>query len=327
MTSVIIALAIVLLLLIALRLWMTANRLDRLHIRTNSAWVALDGALQRRQVAVRAAAAAGAFGGHQVDGIRELTPGDDTADRARRAQQENDLSRWLAQAPPLEVPELAAELADAAERVTLARTFYNDAVRDTRTLRAVRFTRWFRLAGTAALPDFFEIADVRIALPQVRTAARVVLVAADDRILLFCSRDPDRVDSIPVWFTPGGGVEPGESLAETALRELAEETGLQLTADALIGPLWRRQARFTFGGLAYDQTEFYLVAAVDDAFEPDNAGFTALELRGITDQRWFSGEDLEQLDDIVYPVELLARLGEARRAARGAAVRPLSDIS
>lgn len=327
MTSVIIALAIVALLVIALRLWMTANRLDRLHIRTNAAWVALDGALQRRQVAVRSAAAAGAFGGHQVEGIRELTPTEDPVDRGRRATQENELSRWLSQAPPIEVPELAAELADAAERVTLARTFYNDAVRDTRTLRAVRFTRWFRLAGTAALPNFFEIADAPVALPQVRTAARVVLVAPDDRILLFCSRDPDRADAVPVWFTPGGGVEPGESLAETALRELAEETGLVLTADALIGPLWRRHARFTFGGLAYDQTEFYLVAAVPDTFAPDNTGFTALEQRGITDQRWFSPHELADFEDVVYPEELHTRLGEARRAARGGPLRPLSDIS
>ena len=41
----------------------------------------------------------------------------------------------------------------------LARRFYNDAVRDTRALRAVLFTRIFGLAGRAALPDYFEIAE------------------------------------------------------------------------------------------------------------------------------------------------------------------------
>ena len=46
MSTWIIVAVIVVLLVIALRLWMTANRLDRLHIRTNAAWVALDGALQ-----------------------------------------------------------------------------------------------------------------------------------------------------------------------------------------------------------------------------------------------------------------------------------------
>ena len=39
-----------LLLFAALRLWITANRLDRLHVRTEAAWFALEGALSRRVV-------------------------------------------------------------------------------------------------------------------------------------------------------------------------------------------------------------------------------------------------------------------------------------
>ena len=37
------------------------------------------------------------------------------------------------------------------------------------------------------------------------------------------------------WGLPGGGVDPGESPAQTAIREAFEETGLEVTLDGLVG--------------------------------------------------------------------------------------------
>jgi ADP-ribose pyrophosphatase YjhB (NUDIX family) len=37
------------------------------------------------------------------------------------------------------------------------------------------------------------------------------------------------------WSIPGGRVEPGETLAEAVVRELAEETGVEGVCDHLIG--------------------------------------------------------------------------------------------
>jgi ADP-ribose pyrophosphatase YjhB (NUDIX family) len=282
MTTVIVVVLVLLLLIAALRLWLTANRLDRLHVRTEAAWSALEGALARRIVATRAVAAAGGLDQGQAEQLRRLADVADHADRAHRADAENDLSRALSTIPAASEPELAAELADAAERVVLARRFYNDAVRDTRALRAVLFTRVFGLAGRAAMPDYFEIAEYpQRSVPRSRTAARVVLLDDADRVLLLSGTDP-RVGS-RWWITPGGGVEGGESLPDAARRELAEETGLLLGAGELVGPIWRRVARFTFTGVDYEQTEFYFAARAPRSGAAAAAGPEVQRNHGIGD--------------------------------------------
>lgn len=130
----------------------TATRLDRLHVRTDAAWVALDAALHHRGlVACRAATGSPA--------VRSVAQ----AVRARisgREELENELSRALATLDRYRLePACADWLADAEQRVVIARRVYNDAVRDTLALRSHRMVRWLRLAGTAPLPRYFEIAE------------------------------------------------------------------------------------------------------------------------------------------------------------------------
>ena len=64
-------------------------------------------------------------------------------------------------------------------------------------------------------------------VPTVREAARVLLLDEQGRLLLWRVEDPN-IDIASLWITVGGGLEPGESFEEAALRELAEETGLDL---------------------------------------------------------------------------------------------------
>ena len=52
--------------------------------------------------------------------------------------------------------------------MALARRFYNDAVRDTVSLRRRRLPRLFRLGGRRPLPAFFEIDDT---VPDLRRPA------------------------------------------------------------------------------------------------------------------------------------------------------------
>jgi 8-oxo-dGTP pyrophosphatase MutT (NUDIX family) len=66
-----------------------------------------------------------------------------------------------------------------------------------------------------------------------RDAIRVVLADPSGRVLLFHVE----TEEVPGgwWELPGGGIDPGESDREAAVREIKEETGLVLDP-AQIGP-------------------------------------------------------------------------------------------
>lgn len=57
----------------------------------------------------------------------------------------------------------------------------------------------------------------------------VIFDASRERILLTRRTDNNQ------WCLPGGGTDPGESVTETCLREIWEETGLQARVTRLIG--------------------------------------------------------------------------------------------
>ena len=67
------------------------------------------------------------------------------------------------------------------------------------------------------------------ARPEVCVGAIVVL---DEQLLLIRR---GRGPGAGSWSIPGGRVEPGETLAEAVVRELAEETGLEGICGELVG--------------------------------------------------------------------------------------------
>jgi hypothetical protein len=135
----------------------TAQRLDRLHVRRDLAWQALIAALDRRALVARSVAAALGPDGRE---LAELAGFVESSDPAWREQLESRLSILLAEVQASKLaPHLVEERADARARVRFARSFYNEAVRDTLALRSRFATRLFRLAGSAKLPAYFEIAE------------------------------------------------------------------------------------------------------------------------------------------------------------------------
>jgi 8-oxo-dGTP pyrophosphatase MutT (NUDIX family) len=334
MTWLVVAFIVLFVVLLAFGAWgyQRANRLDRLHVRYDLSWHALDSALARRAVVARAVAI-DAYGGAPEG--RRLAALADTAERAPRQAREtaeNELSAALAMVDPASLPAaLIAELADSEARVLLARRFHNDAVRDTLVLADRRMVRAFRLGGRAPLPTYFEIAERPYA--QVhgdhgglnhRTSARVVLLDESGAVLLLCGSDPaatafhDRA-APRWWFTVGGELRKGERLAQAAARELAEETGLRVEPDDMVGPVWRRDEVFEFNGSVIDSEEFYLVYRTR-RFEPSIDGRTELERRYIRGARWCDSNDIAELvaaGELVYPLQLGELLPMANQLADG----------
>jgi 8-oxo-dGTP pyrophosphatase MutT (NUDIX family) len=139
-----------------------------------------------------------------------------------------------------------------------------------------------------------------------RTAARVLVIDGSDRVLLLHGSDPADAAAGRWWFTPGGGLDPGESAEEAARRELAEETGLVL--DRLGPAVWVRTAEFDFMGDHYRQAETFFLARVDDGADVDFSGHTLIERDAVHDYRWWSVAELGTTDETVYPSTLGAEL-------------------
>jgi hypothetical protein len=150
------------LLLLAWTVW-TLVRLSRLEARVARAWTTLDVQLQRRaglaeELARQYPAAVGEdrAGYLAAFAADARAPGDGDRELA-----ENLLGRELRELGDLDgVPQaLRSDLDGTATRVSLARRFYNDAVRDTAALRRRRLPRLMRLHGARPLPRYFDIDD------------------------------------------------------------------------------------------------------------------------------------------------------------------------
>lgn len=138
---------------------------------------------------------------------------------------------------------------------------------------------------------------------EPRRSGRVLLVDRADRVLLFCGADPAAPAAGSWWFTPGGGLDPGETEREGAARELFEETGLRCRAEDLIGPVHVEESMFEFATRRLLQHSTFFLLRVD-SHEVDVSGFEELEASSISGHRWWSREELLATTDVFYPRSL-----------------------
>jgi ADP-ribose pyrophosphatase YjhB (NUDIX family) len=103
-----------------------------------------------------------------------------------------------------------------------------------------------------------------------------VIVLSDDKILLTLRND------VPVWCLPGGGIDARESVAQCAVREVFEETGLLVELKELIGIYSR-----PFWGLDGDHVVVFTAVPVGGDLQPEEAE--------VSDIGYFAADELPEL--------------------------------
>ena len=138
-----------------------------------------------------------------------------------------------------------------------------------------------------------------------RTSVRVVLLASSGRFLLFETIDPG-MPTLGVWWElPGGGMEPGEDVIATAVREVAEETGFVVSNSEVEQSLWRRSATYLRRGIRTLQHEHVVVIRwTEPETEPARDAQTAEELAAYIGYRWWSLQELAESRERFFPGRL-----------------------
>lgn len=187
--SEITVIVVTVLVLIVWWVWVTANRIDRLHRKVAASRAVVDTQLLRRASAASTLSASGLLdpvssvligeaawasisaGRTDTGGIAQLPAGIAApAPEADRGWLESELSATLREVldDPAEIDELREEpggaelldaLADAWYRVQLARRFHNEAVAQAQRMRRGWAVRTFRIAGRAPMPQTLELDD------------------------------------------------------------------------------------------------------------------------------------------------------------------------
>ena len=130
--------------------------------------------------------------------------------------------------------------------------------------------------------DFYDDPEAPKA-NSVVPSANVVVVNDEGAILLIRRADNDN------WALPGGGMDLGESLPDTAVRETAEETGIDVQITGLVG-------------IYTDPRHVILYTSNNEARQEFSVVFTARPVGGTpttsdesTEVRWVDPTDISSL--------------------------------
>ena len=138
-----------------------------------------------------------------------------------------------------------------------------------------------------------------------RETARVLLYSPKNEDLMLKTHFDPEVGLPPRWLIPGGGIDSNETALAAAVRELREETGLEVSGTELGDPvliasgawIWADDISFH----TYTDTIFEFQI---ERFELDTSGFTDDELRDVLEYKWWQLEELLESEELIGPHEL-----------------------
>ncbi|MPZ27942.1 MAG: NUDIX domain-containing protein [Micromonosporaceae bacterium] len=155
------------------------------------------------------------------------------------------------------------------------------------------------------------MAEVPDDLPIVeRSAVRLVVLDSGHRLLLFHTRELTYPELGTWWELPGGGIDAGETYRETAVRELAEETGIQVSPAQVGEPRWRRRASYRYRGVRRLQDEVVVTVRLPGPGPPvDGSGRLDYEHEDYIGFRWWPVAEVAGSRGRFYPGRLPGLLG------------------
>ncbi len=145
-----------------------------------------------------------------------------------------------------------------------------------------------------------------------RPSARLLVLDPGERLLLFRFHfDTGPLAGTSYWATPGGGLDEGESFAEAARRELAEETGIEAAVGEAVAV---RHTCFSLStGEMVDAEEHYFIVRTDGRIDvsgnPD-----PVERAFISEAKWWTRDEIAASGEPIFPENIFAMIaGETSR--------------
>ena len=143
----------------------------------------------------------------------------------------------------------------------------------------------------------------------------MIVLDAQERVLLFRIREPSYPEEGTCWELPGGGIDNEETYVTAALRELREETGIIAEPTQVGRPVWSRRATFRHAGERRLQNEVVVIIRLDDSRpEIDETEQLADEKETYCGFLWWSVHEIEASAERFYPGSLQKYV---RRALEG----------
>lgn len=143
-----------------------------------------------------------------------------------------------------------------------------------------------------------------------RPSSRLLVIDPLQRVLLFrFSHSSGALNGQSYWATPGGGLEAGETFEDAAIRELWEETGINI--DDPGSQIARRQfdLQLPDGEIVLSDERYYRIQVANNRLSTD--AWTAHEVECMAEYKWWSLQELAETSETVWPKNLISLLNDS----------------